>query len=235
MLFKNFILAVTLAFLISGCASMGMRSGISGDDRARIQKIAVVSLHGPQFRFVKVGTTAFDNDEQEIEAKELKVDALVEATVVDSLKKTGQFKKVSAMPSQLMESDPATLSRLIKDARTQGFDALMVVVPANYSNAPLIKPGYGIYQVSNLMGETSNPYFLAVARIYDTSDESLMAWQWTFDSIGGKPNVTSDAKIPTKTDYANYSAAEKAEIHEKLKAHIKTCMNYTTKALNLTH
>ncbi|MBY0316961.1 MAG: hypothetical protein K2Q26_15685 [Bdellovibrionales bacterium] len=233
MLLKKFALYLIFTFFISGCSSMGMRGAISGDDRAKINKLAVVSLQGPQFQFVKVGTTTFDNDEQQIDAKDLKIDALVEATVVETLKKNGQFKKVGAISSPSRGSDPAAVSQLIKDAKAQGYDALMVILPANYSNAPLIKPGYGIYQVSNFMGESANPYFLAIARVYDTADETVMAWQWTFDSIGGKPNVTSDAKIPTKTDYANYTASEKADIQDKLKAHIKTCLSYTTKALNL--
>ena len=101
-----------------------------------------------------------------------------------------------------------------------------------YGNAPNSKPGYGIQRTSTIFSATVRPYILAILRVYNTADEKLLAWQWAFDSIMGKPNFIGKEELPWKENF-DFNPSEKEIIQKSVKSHIKEGLQYSLSALSL--
>lgn len=224
------VLLVVLFVFLTGCKAMGIRGGLSTEDRARINNVAVISLMGNTFSLNRVGTTIFESKLKTADVKDWAIDAFIEARLTENLQ--GKFKKVKILKDRPTEMTSESLKSMTDSARALGFDAVVVAMPSSYGNAPAMRPGYGLQRTSSIYSAHSNVYILGLVRVYSAVDGKVLAWQWTFDSMSGKPNVLADEELPWKDEFSQFNPQEKSNLEKALKAHIAGAMEYSVKALN---
>lgn len=214
-----------------------MRSSLDDSDRDRIRKIAVHSALGNELQHSKVGTTIFENIHESVPAANWKVDFFVEKFLVDSLKQSSQLQRIEVAPLPKNFSRSAKeedILKLVREAKAKGFDALLVMLPSAYDNAPKgTEPGYGVQRISTLFNSHTSVYALAVLNVFDTNTEKSLAWQWAFDSMMGEPNFISKDEVAWKAKFSDYSAEEKIGIQRALKRHLEKALPFSLRALHL--
>ncbi len=101
----RFLVLSAIVISIVGCATLGMKRGLSDEDRSKFKNIAVYSGLGDKVQHVKIGTTVFQNKMDMAAVADWKIDSYAESAMVDRLKRTGRYNKVDA--SRASRMDPA--------------------------------------------------------------------------------------------------------------------------------
>ncbi len=227
--------AVVLVATISGCAAMGMRAGVSQDDVKKMSNVAVVSILDSKMNYLMNGTTVFQNQSTTFDAAKWELNKLVEQSLLSNLKANAQFKHVGLLKMKFNASDrhnEEDVKNMLKAAKDEGYDTLILLEPSRYDNAPMYGRGYGIFHTSKFaLKDSTHVYMLAAIRAYDTSSGKDLGWQWTFDSIMGKPAFISYDPVPWKDKPSDLTPAELAQINKALRSHIEKEVAYAVDAI----
>jgi hypothetical protein len=233
---KQILLSVL--FTLSGCATLGMRHGLGEDDIKKIKSVAVVSLLDSKMNYVFVGTTVYQNNLKFVEVKKWGLRQQAEQIAVRELKKNPQFTRVAVLDKPNPGPDANAkdgYKTLLAQAKAQGFDTLVLITPTAYDNAPLLPAGYGLEHASRFaLKDHTHVYILAMARVHDTNSGERLAWQWSFDTLSGDPNVTSNESVPWKDSPDDMTPPERDLVHKAMVNLLDRQITYSMGALNLS-
>jgi hypothetical protein len=130
------------AFLLAGCLATAAK--ITPAERPTLGRIAVTSLLGPEFHLRLTGITVFQNKSAPQNVAEWRVDALLEATAIEALKKTG-FSDARSLPLADLSAKDVRAAALLA-AQKEGMNTLVTIGYIHTENQPFLNPGsYGIY------------------------------------------------------------------------------------------
>jgi hypothetical protein len=176
------------AFLLAGCLATAAK--ITPAERPTLGRIAVTSLLGPEFHLRLTGITVFQNKSAPQNVAEWRVDALLEATAIEALKKTG-FSDARSLPLADLSAKDVRAAALLA-AQKEGMNTLVTIGYIHTENQPFLNPGsYGIYS----RGPNTclfSKFFVTVWRVGDKSERKGspqidctridgLAWKATFD------------------------------------------------------
>ncbi|RYF66605.1 MAG: hypothetical protein EOO22_20770 [Comamonadaceae bacterium] len=228
----RFFSVIAVAFVLSGCAAVNIKRPVTEEELAGTKRVAVVSMLGDTFHGVHVGLTVFQNRQFTGEVPEWEVDKFASTTALKLLRAGARFGSASI---DRMGVTPRTLraeggQRLRDAARAQGFDKLVVIVPATSSNHPFFVPGFGAFQREIFNGARRCVYAAYIVEVQDVAKGRPIAWDWggSDASFGGDaPCVTrSDSPVSVKQSFSDYSTAEKQAMRVMLEERIEASMRY---------
>lgn len=211
------LFVVVLALLASGCGSI-ILGPVPEKRAAEIQNLGVVSLLTDTFQHTYVGTTIFNNKENEAPVPEWKLDELATRVAVTEASNGGRFKvaplAIAPRTAQDFYPDKSNLIKvdleaILDLARNQGFDTLAIVRRTASENSPYIRGGYGLNRRAFLGLGAHCVYLMAVVSVHDVASGKRLGWQWAED-------CTNDSEIPWKDDFAEYTDDERQVMRQKL-------------------
>lgn len=238
----GWVAAVLAALMLSGCAT-----GMSAADRARLQRIGVVSLMGEEMNF-NLFTFLSVTDQHYTLRPGLRYDDVVEESMVRALQAGGkQVVRLDAarpalrggirervlgrLPFYDSKRVAPELNRLAAEHR---LDAIVLVCPME-TRIPgdYLISGYGVFAHSNIMGLKPQPYICSQVQVYDPRTSKLMFMAFCSAHAGeGNPITLHD--IRWQKTYDGYSASEKARILEATVAMPKVLIPATLRGIGLT-
>lgn len=210
-----------LSILVSGCAGIGIRGGVSGDDLQSIKRVAVYSNLQPTMNHISVGVTKFSDKYQTFDVSNWKINQYAENQLVRQLSENPAFH-VGTLKNKPAPGTPwnlDTVAWLQKEARSEGYDTLVILDPSGYANAPALKPGYGIARISRLRSPIFSVYLLAIMSVYNTSKSAALGWDWTMASTGSS-NLSQVP--PWKDNPADFTPDELSKIKSIVKYRVAT-------------
>lgn len=139
-------------FALSGCALPP--ENIAAPDLEASKKVAIVSLLGTSFHAIRVSTTVFGNVSYDVPVADWNIDRMVEQVLVATVSKNGARTPI------ILPHDPDLGTRLeksrsayrydydevLKLARQQKADTLLLVQTQWVEDPPHYKPGYGFFE-----------------------------------------------------------------------------------------
>ena len=229
---RNLIVILSAA-LFTACS--GLPGRMSDAELKASNNVAVVSLLGDRFYFVRVGTTVFNNVNYEFHVPDWNIDSMVESVVVERLSEDGA-RKVSTLEhtpgissrfrdSWSLFNNGFSYDEIFSLAKEQGYNALIAVEPTPYDNQPFHVAGYGFYE-RNFLGNSSRCiYTLFTINVYSIDDRSTLGWDWGFPCTGG------ETEIPWKAQISEYSVEELKSLRERTEENISTSVLSTLDSL----
>lgn len=164
--------------LLSGCAAIGLRSDLSPQDQQAIKSVGVVSTIGNRLTMNYRGTTIFQNKSLVLDVSEWNLNAFANAEAVAAIESLGDY---DAHPIAMETED---IERAITAASEANYDAVVIISPAVYDNAPGIAPGVSFSRI-NAWGNRGNATCAVIlARIYSVRTRKQIAWEWGFPTSG---------------------------------------------------
>lgn len=245
---KKFLALLTLPLLLANCAALDMKRGVNDENKAKIHKVAVISLLGDKFHNIHIGTTAFTNEES-VHQVNWGIDDYATAIAVDKLKATGRYEVVALKPTPQLQSaieqnndhpisiidlftDHADTSGLQTQLAQSGADTAIIINPVYYDNAPFLRPGYGLFE-KNTIGLTAEcEYAQFVVMAYDVANKKNFGWQWGFNTWSDGP-CKMDEKVSFKENFA-YTPEEQQYMQQVIKQKISDGLTYALKELEVT-
>lgn len=227
----NYLLLNFMLMLLASCAGKGIRE----QDLAQIKKVAVYSFLGDQMNHTFIGTMVFQNKDQKLSVIDWKMDDAAVNVLRKMLKANSAIVSVEVLQGKFnrVQMAPNWQKPFTDQAKAQGFDTLVAVVPASYTNAAAFTAGYGLNRHSAFGVVHTNAYLLAQVQIFNTTTGELMAWHFTYDELTGKPNIISSASVPWKDNPKDFSLEERNNLQKILKNHIASGITYALHALKL--
>lgn len=220
--YKKAIAIVLASLLLTACS--GMRGGLTKNELDSSKNIAVVSLLGPNFNGVHIGTTVFNNVVYEEAVPEWNIDGFAEELIISQLNQSNLRSAVA------LQHDPNIKERLketwsflngydykelIESAKSQGADTLILVQPIRYDNKPFHEPGYGFYERSFLGNTQSCVYSLFIMTAFSTSNGQELGWEWGF------PCETGEFEVKWKDSFDQYTKEETRLLRLKVENSVK--------------
>lgn len=226
---KGMIFFGAIAFMVSGCAELGVRSSVPEKAKSSMRSFAVVSALGTSFHGTFEGTTVLTNKRYDVDVAEWGIDAEV-VRAVSQILKAGQGKEVAVITAPVA-ARPVT--EAIAAAKEASADTLVLIAPSGYDNQPGFVGGFGYYKKSLMGLEANCIYSLFVVEIYDVSSGKRLAWEWGFPAMRGIPCYGKELNIPWREQFSDYSAAEKAALREAITQSVRTNVATGIKRLGL--
>lgn len=174
-----------LVSLLSGCAALGGKRPVSGEDLTQTRRIGVVSLLGDEFHGLRIGTTVFQNARYSVKVPEWQVDAYATDKAIELLRQRSRFEATALdrrdlVIERLRVDGP---QQLLAIAARQGVDRLLVIRPgtATSQERVLFTPGYGMMERSLLNLMRRCVYAAYRIDVLDVKTGQEIAWEWGGD------------------------------------------------------
>ncbi|BAL94782.1 hypothetical protein [Rubrivivax gelatinosus] len=223
-----------LVSLLSGCAVLGAKRGVSEEDLSQTRRIGVVSLLGDRLYGVRIGTTVFQNDSFVAQVPEWKVDAYATDRAVALLKDRSSFEAAPLDRGELVaDRMPVDGWQQLKTAGArQGFDRLVIVRPgtASTQDRGFFTPGYGLIERSFFGLVRRCVYAAYIVDVMDVKTGEEIAWQWGSDfpcEYGKAP------QLPILASFDQYSDVQRESVRVGLMQWIDKSMADALGALKL--
>jgi hypothetical protein len=220
-----------LLFVVVGCSTTpDLKRPVATENIARIKRVGVTSFLGDTVYGISLGTTSFNYAEFSAPVPDWKIDETAISQALAILRRGGRFQAAAldrtSYDTEGLLADGAKL--LWEQAASQGFDTLVVVLPAVSESFRVFKPGYGIFERAFLSISHRCLYAAYEVDVYDVAARKRIAWQWGGDE--GTPCLAdSEQRLPFKARFDDYSVAEKRAMREGIEARIAETL---AKALN---
>ena len=185
-----------LLFLFAGslaaCASLGLRTQVSPQDLAAIDRIGVVSVMGDRYHSILLGLTSLGNQYFGSDVSEWDLDGLAAGSAVEKLTvarsgraallDTGGLRGAAFhRGGDYRDIDRA---RLLSLAAAQGFDTLLLIYPAFDEDDPDRAGGYGYRAGFTIGGVSGCSYVQFIVEVLRVRDGNRLGWSWVRDCDG---------------------------------------------------
>jgi hypothetical protein len=224
-------LALASALTLAGCATGkppvadSAATGAAGGP-ARIKQIGVLSELGDDFHVVRMGFTNFQNLHYDATVSDWQIDEVATASALKLLSENDRIKAVAFDKSHLSPAQLASnkSDALWQAAQRQGLDTLIIVRPSEISALKHFTPGVGLYE-RKMIGEGDRCIYTAyIVKVFDVNSRKELDSNWG----GPAPcKVGADEQVPFKTEFTEYSAAEKDVMRKLMAARFDDTLAYT--------
>lgn len=226
------IIAFLMALALSGCGALNIKRPVAEDDLKTTKRVGVIAILGDTFNGVSIGTTVFNNTYFSGTVSDWNVDASASNAALDLLRKNANFKSTlvdrAGLTTEQARADGGKL--LWQAAEQQGFDRLVILRPGVSDNYPFFRPSYGFFERSFFGSSRRCVYAAYVVDVYDVASRKPIAWEW---GGGGPCELGKDSDLAFKTQYSDYTDAEKASFRKRLEARIAESLRYSLEKLSL--
>ena len=158
---------IVLAGLSSAPAFAGLFStSVSPEDLHQIKHLAVVSTIGDTVHGRLIGLMVFQNKSFDAAVPGWSIDEHVTKTLVETIAAAGKIDgPIAALPTS-----SAKPSEIIAEAKAQGFDSVLIVLPQANAHDETIAPGITLLHRKLPGVDKVHPCDVVAARIYRVSD-----------------------------------------------------------------
>jgi hypothetical protein len=151
--------------LLTGCLATAPK--ITPSERQALTPMAVTSLLGSEFHLRSIGITVFQNKSAPQNVAEWTLDALLETTAVEAIKRAGT-SSVRGLPLADWSVKDVSAAALAV-AQRDGVKTLVTIEYIHSENQPFLNPGsYGIYN----RGPNTCLYSKFFVTVWNVSDKS---------------------------------------------------------------
>ncbi len=224
----------TLLFVLSACATLGIKRPVPENEVGNIHNIAVASGFHPFMHHIFIGTTVFSNTENIKPVPEWRIPEYAEVKLVDALKKRHIGDRVDVfLPGGKRPKSDQDYMDYYQAARNAGYDTVVFARPTHYTNERFLKPGYGLYLHRAFgMGEPC-AYAVFVVEVVKTSGPEQLGWEWGHTSKLSPATGACYGSAPWKDNVDNLTAEEMKQLETTIKSHIASGIDGAIGALNL--
>lgn len=231
---RRFLLLL-LAGTLAACATLGLRTQVPAQDLAAMQRIGVASLMGDRYRGILLGLTSLGNQYYGSDVREWDLDGFAAATAVGRIA-TGLGRPVAVLDTGGLRASAfhrdgdyrdIERARLLALAAAQGFDTLVLILPAADENDPDRAGGYGYRASFGIGGVSGCSYVQLVVEVLRVRDGRQLGWDWIRDCDGrDDPGWRGPLE--------DYSAEEVAGLRARAEAQLRSGLRDSLQWLGLT-
>jgi hypothetical protein len=228
-------LLILFAVWLTACATLGLRTQVSPQDLAGIDRIGVVSVMGDRYHTILLGLTSQGNRYHGSDVSAWDLDGLAVATAVESLTGAGDERAAVLATGGLRgggfhrDGDYRDIDRagLLSLAAAQGFDTLLLIRPAADDNAPDRAGGYGYHAGFGIRGVSGCSYVQLIVEVLRVRDGHPLGWEWVRDC-----DSTEDPGW--RGPLEDYTATEAAALRARAETQVRSGLRDALQWLGLT-
>jgi len=226
------VLLPATVLALCACAAVDLKVPLSGEQLARVHKVAVVSLLGDTFTGISIVAPPMAEQHFTATVADWAEDQFVESQAASLLQESGRFDaKVLArgkLGSAELRADHAR--RLWDLAREQGYDTVVSVWPSVDQNFPFYRPGYGYFE-QTLLGVNHRCLYAAyTVEVYDVATQRRMTWEWG----GAEPCRQDSAEaLAYRGSLEPYTDVEKLQMRLGLESRFSETLAYALKKMGM--
>ena len=208
--------------LLPSCSSfMGT---LSDEEISEGRNVGALSLLGSTFHGIHVGGTVFNNESYEAPVPDWEIDDFAEEFIGSQVAKfasarAAPIKHDAGLQNRFVKSlnflQEFDYEEVLKLARAQGFDTLVLVQPTRYENAPFHEPGYGFYERTRLGGADRCVYSLFTVEVFSVSRKKRLAGQ------SSRPCTSGETAIPWKAAFSSFTDEERLLLRNRTEQSIR--------------
>lgn len=163
---RRTIILVAVAIALASRLSIAgiLSSGISDSDASTIKRLGVISALGDTLMVRSVGLTVFNNKSFKTTLPTRDLDATFTRTMRDEIVRSGRISgEVASLATASLDT-----GSIIEAAREQGFDAVIVMQPAEDTQFHMTGPGLTVFRTGGgHKSFTCNSMRIVVLRVAD--------------------------------------------------------------------
>ncbi len=211
------LLLVTLAFIATACAGITPSNKLSQNDLSNVKKVGVYSGFDNVFHIYLKGAHSYDDVHKEIKMPDWwSLNKQAYKTVKQKLKN----KEVSKI--EVKTANPTT-EQILAQAKAEGLDTAILVIPAYFKEPLVIKEGYGMARYTE---EQKQAYLLFKIYAYDVNSGNEISSSTGFE----RNSETPEFDLPI--DFREFFNYHKFEVEQILKTYETVISTRVAFALN---